>query len=53
MKVRRVHCIRKVEGGQIEMLPDNICTSERPKSKDKCMTNQLCPEWKTDSWSEV
>ena len=52
-RVRRVHCIQEVKNGQIEMMPFSNCKGDVPEKFEKCSVQKTCPEWKTDSWSEV
>ena len=52
-KVRRVHCVREVKGGQIEMMVDSQCSGSAPAKYEKCEIKKVCPTWKRSDWSTV
>ena len=53
LRTRRVHCVRTLENGNIEMLDDETCEGKTPKRVEVCVDEGSCPKWISHEWNKV
>ena len=52
-RTRRLHCIKTIEGGDINMLDFGKCSGDVPAKIEKCIVIKKCPAWDVGKWSMV